>query len=115
MPLSHRARVLSATQNNAPAEDVLRFVSPKCFSLVLRSAFAAYSSRAAPDGLNGVSALSKKSKMARPASRWKQSARPQKEKPPALFARVAGVMGDIVSVLGRVEEARRPSVFAGTF
>ena len=113
MSLLHRARVLSATQNKVPAEDVLRFAHPAFHLPVLRSAFAAGSSHAASDGLKFVAVLSEKSKVARPASRWKQSVRPPNETPPAASGHAAGVLEEIATVMSRADEARRPSVLRG--
>ena len=85
MPLSRRARVFYAAQNNVPAEDALRFVHPKFYLPVLRSAFATYVSPAASNDLKFVAVLSEKSRTARPASRWEQSVRPPQEVSPPEF------------------------------
>ena len=111
MSLPHRACVSSGTKDNVPAEDVLRFAYPAFYLPVLRSAFAAYSSQAASGGLKFVAASPEKNKFARPASRRKQSARPLNETPPPVSGRAAGALGEIVTVMSRVDEARRPAVF----
>ena len=101
----------SGTQDNVPAEDVLRFGYPAFYLPVLRSAFAAYSSQAASGGLKFVAASPEKSKFARPASRRKQSVRPPNETSPPVFGRAAGALEEIVTVMSRVDEARRPAAF----
>ena len=111
MPTARRARVISATQNSAPAEDESHFVHPASYLPASRSVYAAYSPQAAAGGLKFVEVLRKRSGVARPASRWKQSARlPQEVSPPA-SDRADGVLGETARGMGRVVEARRPAAF----
>ena len=82
MSLSYRARVIAAAQDGVPSEDFLRVAQPESYLPVLRRAFAAYSSEAASDGLKFADVLCSKSNLPRPASRWKQPARPPHETSP---------------------------------
>ena len=111
MPLSRRARARSATQNDVPPEDALRFVRQASYLPALRGAYAAYSLQGASDGLEIAAVLRKKSGFARPASRRKQSARPRQEAPPPASGRAAGILEEIASVTGSVDEGYRPSAF----
>ena len=58
MFLSHRARVVSAKENGVPAEDVLRLVHPKEYVKILEHVKAAFSSKAADEGLAFVRMMS---------------------------------------------------------
>ena len=111
MFLSHRARVVSAKENGVPAEDVLRLVHPKEYVKVLECVKAAFSSKAADEGLAFVRMMGNHWKgPAHPAFAWQHEVSSSNDGP-RVSTRATGVIKSAKDVVDTIKDTCRTAVF----
>ena len=110
MPLSQRARILSAKQAGPPAEDVLRFVHPEKYLPVSKSAYCADAPQAARDGLEFASILSGKFDILRPKASRKNRIRQVESGGPSSSGRAPGALGEVMKVADLIPPEDRSKV-----
>ena len=112
MTLSYRARALGSADKGVPADDVLRLVHPARHLQVLKSAFDAYSSQAANDGLEFVNMLPLKSPdVVCPAAAWRREAHRGQKGSKMTSERGAGALQEIAEVMENARTVCRRAVF----
>ena len=111
MFLLHRARVVRAQEEGAPAEDVLRIVRPMNYVEVLDEMRQAFSSQAANKGIAFVKMMSNKWRgPVHPAFRWKRAV--SEDNPgPRVSGRATGVLAGAADVVDSIKDSRRRAVF----
>ena len=108
-------------RNAAFPPRMLRLVHPAQYLPALKFAHETYSPQAARDGMEFVKTRDGmefemawcpclEANPVRPASRWKRSGRKEGAESPPLSDRAAGVLGEVVKVMGRVKPVCRRAV-----
>ena len=111
MFLSHRARVVRAQEEGAPAEDVLRIVRPMNYVEVSDEMRQAFSSQAANKGIAFVKMMSNKWRgPVHPAFRWKRAVSENNPRP-RVSDWATGVLAGAVDVVDTIKDSRRRAVF----